>query len=154
MAVKVTGIRVAVEEVVAEAEAVAGGSGSVAKAMAESMAEEDEESVMPDSVMTEDEGMRMDDAVTGLKDRLSDEDVLVDGKIVSLKGYTPVASGERVRRVEASPPRAPLAMVGRGRGRGYLGSAPGRGGVVFEAGIRGTFQGTYGSNWGGGARRR
>ena len=151
---EVAGKEVAVEEVVAEAEVVAGGSRPVAEAVAEAVAGMDSgELVVPDSVTTRDEDMEMDNGLAGLKDRLSDEDVVMDGKIVSLKGYTPVASGKRVRRVEASPPRAPLAMVGRGRGRGYLESAPGRGGVVFGVGIRGIFQGTYESNWGGGALR-
>ena len=155
VAVEVAGKEVAVEKVVAEAEVVAEGSGPVAEAVAECVAGmEDGLPMVPDSVTTEDEGMEMNDEVAGLKDRLSDEDVLVDGKIVPIEGYTPVASGERVRRVEASPPRAPLAMVGRGSRRGYMGSAPGRGGVVLGVGIRGTFQDTYGSNWGGGARRR
>ena len=83
------------------------------------------DSEMPDSVTTGNEGMRMDDELASLKDRLSDKDVVVDEKIVCLKGYTPVASGERVRRVEALPPRAQLAMVDRGRGKGYLGSVSG-----------------------------
>lgn len=145
------------EEGVAEKNFVAEAEGLVpeAEAVDGSVAGIDSEaSVVPDSVSTENEGMGMDDGVAGLKDRLSDEDVVVDRKIVPLKGYTPVASDERVRRVEASAPRALLAMVGRGRGRGYLGSASGRGGVVFGEGIRATVQGTYGGNWGGGAGRR
>ena len=141
---------VAVEEDGAEAE----GWVPEVEAVAEFVAGmESRVAVVPDSVLNEDKGMGIDQKLACLKVRLSDEDVLVDGKIVHLKGNTPVASGERVRRVEASPPRAPLAMVDRGRGRGYLRSAFSRGGVVFGAGIWGTFQGTYGSNWGSGAHR-
>ena len=107
VAVGVAGNEVAVEEAVAEAEALAAEAEVVANSVEEM---ESGVSEVPDSVTTGDDAMEMDDGMAGLKDRLSDEDVVVDGKIVPLKGYTPVASGERVRRVEASPLRAPLAM--------------------------------------------
>lgn len=136
---EVAEIEIAVEEVVAEGE----GQIPEADVVAESMVELDSGvSEMPDSVTSGDEGMRLDDEVKSLKDRQSDKYVVVDGKIVCLKRYTPVVSDERVKRVEALPPRAQLAMVGRGGGRGYLESVSGQGRVVFGVGIQGTIQGT------------
>ena len=103
---------VAIEDVVAEAEGLVPEADAVADSVAGMCSGE---SVVPDSVTTGDEDMEMDDDVAGLKDTLSDENVVVDGRIVPLKRYTPVASAERVRRVEVLPPREQLAMMGRGR---------------------------------------
>ena len=115
---------VAVEEVVVEADGLVPEADAVAESVTGMVSEG---SVVPDSVSTGNDSMEVDDGVTGLKDSMSDEDVLVDGRMIPLKRYTRVASGERVRRVEASPPRVPLAMVGRGRGVELVGGSRGYG---------------------------
>lgn len=53
----------------------------------------------------------IDERVREMKDRLSDKDVVVvDGRIVALRGYTPVGLGQRVSSFEDVARREPLAM--------------------------------------------
>ena len=130
-----------------EAEALKEGSaGSVVASVAESEAESGVGE--GSSGVDEEERMELDERVSDLRSRISDEDVLVDGKIVPLKGY--VSQGVGVRGAPLGPKRrygrgefVPLGPYGFRNvvGGGYGGR--GRGG-----GIR------PGVAWGGGSAGR
>jgi len=89
--------------------------------------EEDESVASGEPRMEVKEGVRgevvFDDRMLDLRDRMSDEDVVVGGKIVPLSGYAPAVEGE-VRREVPFLPLGPAAMVPVGpsqmRGRGEI----------------------------------
>ena len=85
-----------VAEGVAEVEAEeskeeSAGSGVASEADTEAVSEAGEGS----SGLGEDERMEVDERVSDLRSRISDEDVLVDGKIMPLKGYESKGVGVR-----------------------------------------------------------
>jgi len=100
---------------------------NVAPSVASEEVSESVESGEVSSVAQEEEqvGVRRevvyDDRMSDLRDRMSDEDLVVGGKIIPLSGYTPAVE-EEVRTVVPLVPLGPAAMVPRGpraeRGRG------------------------------------
>ena len=110
------------------------------------------------------------DRITDLRSRVSDEDVLVGGKIVPLKGYEPgvevvgvgsptvvrdvprAEQGRQGREVVLGAPAGPRAQLARGRGmgpsrgRGQMGFGPSGGpfgstGGFYARGLRGRGRG-------------
>jgi len=110
-----------------EAEDVAEAPSVASVEMAPSVASEEVNSVASEEVSDEVESVAerrevvFDDRMSDLRDRMSDEDVVVGGKIIPLSGYTPVVE-EEVRTEVPFVPLVPAAMVpigpraGRGRG--------------------------------------
>lgn len=97
----------------------------------------------------------------GMRSRLEDEGG-EEQKEIGVGAKMPQRIKMVMERGRASGvPIGPRAQMAGGRGMGlirgrgqngyYMGSASGGGGVVFGAGIQGTYQGGYGGNWRGGA---